>query len=110
MTRPNILINTSSGYLPICEEEIICLKAQGSYTMIFTQSGDEFMISKKLKQVENVLNPTLFFRIHHSHVINLSFIKVIKNGNINLAVMENDIILEISKRKKAEFFALFKRL
>ncbi len=107
---PNVLISTKNGLECLRERDIIYAKAMGSYTTLYLADGKQYTSSKKLKEVENALASNYFFRIHHSHLINLHHIKVIRNQQINLVLLSDGTELEISKRKKGAFFAIFKRL
>lgn len=84
--------------------DIVAIQAQGSYCTIFTQ-GDikELIISKNLKQVENILDENdRFFRSHRSWVVNMdkliSYSK--QNGTITL---ESSIIAKLSEYKLEAF-------
>ena len=59
-------------------------------------------VSKTLKEIENVLSPSLFCRVHNSHLVNINFIKKFIKGDINLVVMHDDAEVEVSRRKKDE--------
>ncbi len=107
---PNVLISTKDGLKCLWPQEIIYAKAMGSYTTIYLVNGKQYTSSKKLKEVENALASPNFFRIHHSHFINLYHLEVIRNQQTNLVLLSDGTELEISKRKKGAFFAIFNRL
>jgi len=107
---PNVLILTKNGQACIWEKDILYAKAMGSYTKLYLVSGKQYMSSKKLKEVEKVLSSPLFFRIHHSHLINLYHLKTIRNQQSNLVLLTDGTELEISKRKRGAFYAIFSRL
>lgn len=84
--------------------DIVAIQAQGAYCTIFIQ-GDvkELIISKNLKQVENMLDENeRFFRSHRSWVVNMdkliSYSK--QNGTITL---ENSIVAKLSEYKLEAF-------
>jgi len=110
MKRPAISISTQSGVQFIREEQILFCKAQGNYTSIHLSDGKKFMSSKKLKAIEELLNPNNFFRIHHGHLINLFHLVSYENGDKQHVLMSNGHKLELSKRKKTAFLSLFPRL
>jgi len=44
-----------------------------------------------------------FFRVHHSHLINLSFVKRYIKGDGGFVIMKDKSKVEISRRRKNEF-------
>jgi two-component system LytT family response regulator len=61
--------------------------------------------SKPLGDFEILLLNHKFFRIHHSHLINLNRIKEFQRNNGGYVIMDNNKQLEVSRRKHSEFLA-----
>lgn len=64
----------------IRRNEIVYLEASGKYTYIHTIDGSKTITSKNIGQYEEVLKPN-FFRVHHSFVINIDFVKSLDKTN-----------------------------
>jgi len=47
------------------------------------------------------------FRIHHSHLVNLKYIKRYIRGDGRQVVMQNGDIIDVARRKKEELLKLF---
>jgi len=109
MSYPQIIINTRKGVRFVKEMDIVACKADGNYTTLLLQDGKRHIISKKLKDIEEKLSK-VFFRIHHSHMVNLQHLVSMKNGNDLKVILSEGSELEVSKRRKGEFLTLFKRL
>jgi two-component system LytT family response regulator len=60
-----------------------------------------------LKEYEELLAEHEFFRIHNSFVINLNSIKKYVRGDGGYVVMNNDVTLDVSKRRKEAFLERF---
>jgi two-component system, LytTR family, response regulator len=88
---------------------IIHLEAEGSYTRVFLKGKKPEMVSKSLKEFEDILPQSNFCRIHHSHIINLQFVKKYYNGRGGYVELENGTKVEVAARKKESFFEKFKR-
>ena len=69
-----IAVPTLSGYEIIKSEDIIHLEADESYTRIFLVDGKKCVSSMTIARYEKVLDPNTFFRVHKSHIINISSI------------------------------------
>jgi two-component system LytT family response regulator len=88
--------------------EIIRCESDGHYTRIFTREGKQYMVSNPLKEYEEILEEHGFFRIHKSHMVNLSYIDNFdKEGYVNL---KDDTSLPVARRKKNELLEKFSML
>ncbi|MCW5913661.1 MAG: LytTR family transcriptional regulator [Chitinophagaceae bacterium] len=50
----------------------------------------------------------IFVRIHNSHIINKDYIEKYIRGEGGQVILEGGIMLDISKRKKAEFLRIIR--
>jgi two-component system LytT family response regulator len=83
--------------------DILYCEASSNYTLIFTFDGKKHVVSRTLKEYEDMLSEHNFFRIHNSYLINLNAIKKYVRGEGGYVVMANDQSLDVSKRKKEAF-------
>ena len=96
-------VPTQDGLLFIDIPEIIFCKADDNYTEIILMGGKKIVVSKTLKDVEEMLEGYSFFRIHQSYLINLKFIQRYVKGDGGYVVMNDGTKLDVSRRKKEEF-------
>jgi two-component system LytT family response regulator len=61
------------------------------------------VVSKTLKEFETLLTPYRFFRVHHSHLVNLRYIKSYQRGQGGSVTLTDDAVVEVSTRRKDEF-------
>jgi two-component system, LytTR family, response regulator len=102
-TYSRIAIPTLEGLRFIKVEDIIYLEASGNYTHIFTTEKKKYIVSRTLKDFEDMLPAEIFLRIHNSSIINKNFAEKYIRGEGGQVVLSNGATLEISKRKKSEF-------
>ena len=69
------LINTVEDTKVIRFDEVVCCVAESNYTKIHLSDGSKVLASKTLKDFETILYQPHFFRIHHSYLINLNYIR-----------------------------------
>lgn len=100
-----LALPTSDGLIFVKIEDIIYCEASSNYTQIFTADGKKHVISRTLKEYEDLLTDHNFFRIHNSHLINLGAIKKYVRGEGGYVIMINDVSLDVSKRKKEAFLS-----
>lgn len=82
---------------------ILYCEASSNYTQIFLNDGKKYVVSRTLKEYEELLAEHEFFRIHNSFVINLNAIKKYVRGDGGYVIMNNDVTLDVSKRRKEAF-------
>lgn len=103
-----ITLSTSEGLVFIPVKEIIRCEAQGAYTDFHLKTGKKIMVSKNLKEYENLLSDAGFFRIHNSHLVNLGEIERFIKSDGGYAVMKDGAKVAVSQNKKEEFLELMK--
>lgn len=90
----------SDGIVLIKQLNIIRLEASGSYCKIHLKDGTKHLASKNLKYFESVLDPTLFFRCHNSHIINLNEVSKFVNADGLFVLLSDNSSAEISRKNK----------
>lgn len=100
-----IMLNTNDGAIFVQVKDIIKLESESNYTILYLENNKKIIASKTLSVFEEMLEPLNFLRVHRSFVINLTKIKNIENdANNYFAKMTDNSKVEISRRKKKEFF------
>jgi two-component system LytT family response regulator len=80
--------------------KVIYAQAEGSYTHVFLNDKRKLVISKTLSDIEEMLPPELFHRIHHSTLVNLSHVTHLFKSDGGYIVLDNGEKLAVSKSKK----------
>jgi two-component system, LytTR family, response regulator len=101
-----IAVPTMQGLLFFDITTIIHLEAQSNYTILYFTDHPKLTASKTLKEFEELLPEETFFRTHHSHIINLNFIKRYIKGDGGQIEMQNGNYVDVARRKKEEFMKL----
>jgi len=102
-----IAVPTADGFEFILIEDIVRCEAQGAYTRIFTRDSKKILISRPLKDYESLLPDNIFLRIHHSHLVNLNYIKKYNRGRGGYIEMDDGTTLEVATRRRDEFLSRF---
>lgn len=100
---------TNDGLMFTNIDNIIRCEASGSYTIIHLQDKQKFIVSKSLKEYEDLLPEDIFCRIHHSHIVNLAFVKKYFKGRGGYIEMTDNTIIEVATRKRDEFLSKFEQ-
>lgn len=108
MTLKKLALPTMDGLIFLKTQDIIRLEASGSYSIIHVVNKQPIIVTKPLGSFEELLQENLFCRIHHSHIINLDYIKKYNKGRGGTVEMEDGVNIEVSVRKKDFFLEKFK--
>ncbi len=103
-----IALPVSDGLLFVAVEELLYLKADGSYTEIYMVGANKILVSKNLKEFEGLLSNSLFFKAHRSYIINLSRVKQWVRGDGGYLIMENGDEVSLSKERREDFIKSIK--
>ena len=102
-----ITLPTESGYIFVSIDDIIRCQAESNYTTFYFKNGKSVLISHTLKDYEELLQDNKFFRVHNSHLINMSYVVKYLKGKTPRVVMSDGTEIEVSIRKKDEFLKYF---
>ena len=86
--------------------DIVACEANSNYTNVYLIEGRKRVISKTLKDFEEMLIQFDFFRPHNSHLINLGRVREFIRGDGGYIVMENKMKIPVSKNRKEELMQL----
>lgn len=98
-----LALPTLDGFLYIPVEHICRIEANGSYSDVYLDNGEKHIVSRNLRWYEELLDPSVFFRAHKSHLLNLKRVKKYSRAEGGQVEMEDGSIVEISRRKKDDF-------
>ncbi|MBI1781281.1 MAG: response regulator transcription factor [Sphingobacteriales bacterium] len=108
-TLQKIGLPTNDGLVFTNIEDIVRCEASGSYTIIYLHDKQKFIVSKSLKEYEDLLPEDNFCRIHHSHIVNLAYVKKYFKGRGGYIEMNDNTTIEVATRKRDEFLAKFEQ-
>jgi two-component system, LytTR family, response regulator len=103
-------ISALDGIYFVNIRDILRFEAEDNYTHIFLQSGERITASKTIKAYEDMLTPFNFYRVHKRHVINLNYMRKFVKGDGGYLIMDDDIRIEVSRRRRPAFMEQMRRL
>lgn len=87
---------------------IVSLQSDSNYTILHLKDMHKQVISKTLKDFEDILNPAQFARIHKSTIVNLDYIKEYTTSDGGLVKMKDGSQWSISRRQLDAFLEKMK--
>ena len=84
-------------------DEIVSLQADSNYTIIHMKDMQKLVVSKTLKDFEELLDDNQFVRVHKSYIVNLRYIKEYSTFDGGIVKMADGNQWSISRRQ-LDFF------
>lgn len=102
-----LALPTQEGLQVIAVDGILYCMASSNYTTIVLRDNQKIVVSRTLKEVEEMLEDYPFLRVHHSCLVNLHEIKKYTRGEGGSLLMSDGMEVDVSRSKKE---ALLKKL
>jgi two-component system LytT family response regulator len=90
--------------------DIIYCQSDNSYTTFFLSNGDEIVVSRSMKEYEDILSEYSFFRPHTSYLVNLNYVKKLDKSDGGFLILKNGREIPVSVRKKAGLIQVLENL
>jgi len=101
-----IPLPTQDGILFVDAGTIVHCESSSNYCRIYFTNNTRLLIAKTLKEVEELLKDFRFYRVHHSHLINMQHIVRYVKADGGYIQMSDGSTVTISRQKKDEFIGL----
>lgn len=84
----------------VAVNEIVRCQGESNYTHIFLANGKKILVSRTLKEYEELLSEYNFLRVHQSHLVNVTEVKTYVKRDGGYIVMSDGAEVSVSKQKK----------
>jgi len=105
-----IVLKTSESIHLVNINDIIRCEADNNYSTFYLVGGEKILISKGLKEFEELLTSQGFFRVHQSHLINLNFILRFDKRDGGFVILSDKSNIPVSQRKRQKLMEFFEGL
>ncbi len=105
-----IILRTTESIHLLDVGNIICCDSDSSYTTVHTVEGEKIIVSKTLKEYEEMLTECGFYRVHKSYLINLLHIKRFDRQDGGYIILTNDLKIPVASRKREEMLGLLEKM
>ena len=95
-----IVLKTTENIYIIYLKDVVRCQSEKNYTYFYFTDRERIIVSKTLKEFEEILTEFGFMRIHRSHLINLKFIDRFEKADGGYLIMTEGSKVEVSHRKK----------
>lgn len=106
-SNSKIAIPCSEGLIFVETDKISRIEADSNYTHLILNDGSKITACKTLKDIETMLDPEIFFRVHNTHLVNLKKIEKYLKGDGGFVVLTDGALVPVSRAQKLSFLARF---
>jgi two-component system LytT family response regulator len=100
-----LLVNVGTKYFFINTADIIFISAEEKYIMIHAEKG-KYLLRETMNNIESSLEPSKFYRVHRSFIVNIEWIKEMQpwsHGDF-VIILKNGEKIQMSRRYKERLF------
>jgi len=98
-----LAIPTSDGMEYLNPKEIMRIEADRSYSWLYLTGNRKILVSKHLKEFQDLLSDRYFFRPHNSFLINLKFVHKFVRKEGGYIEMQDGAQIPVSRNRKELF-------
>lgn len=95
-----IALPTMQGLEFVPVDSIIHCSSSNNYTEFFLADKKKLLVSRTLKEAEDMLTDHAFLRVHHSHIVNLNAITRYVKGEGGYLIMADGSTVDVSRSRK----------
>jgi len=98
-----LAIPTADGMEYLNPKEIIRIEADRSYSWFYLTNNRKILVSRHLKEFQDLLSDRSFFRSHNSHLINLKYVRKFIRKEGGYIEMQDGAQIPVSRNRKDLF-------
>lgn len=108
--RKRLVLKTHDSVHVIDLDNIVRCESDRNYTSFYLNEGKSILVSRTLKEYENILCDHQFFRVQQSHLINLKYVDRYDKKDGGSVVMKDGSEVPLSPAKKDAFFRILEQI
>lgn len=103
-----ITLPSAQGYKLVDIDDIVHIEADSNYSVFNLVNLDKIIVSKVLKDYEEILPENKFVRVHKSSIVNLQYVKQYNSKNGLQVLLSNGETINVSRRRASDFYEKIK--
>lgn len=107
--KKKIVLKTMERIYSVDINDIIRFESDGGYTKVYLVDGKRIMVSRTMKEFDDLLLDVGFLRVHHSHLVNMNHLFCFEKVEGHV-IMKDESIVPVSNRKKDQLLELLNML
>jgi two-component system LytT family response regulator len=103
LSQQKMAVPTMSGLSFILLKDVLRFEAKANCTIIYLSNGERIVTTRSIKEYENLLPDSIFYRVHNSHIINLNKVQKYQKGRGGYLFLEDGSSVEVAFRRREDF-------
>lgn len=104
---PRLILPDLTGFFVVELHTIVRCEGERNYTRFHFADQNSALVTRTLKEYDDLLSGNGFFRIHQSHLVNLSYVKRYIRGKGGEVEMSDKAVLPLARHRKDDFLSHF---
>jgi len=109
-THTRLALHTLEKIHVVHIQEILRCESSTNYTIYYFSDTRQLLVTKTLKEYDNLLSGHNFIRVHQSHLVNADYIKEFVKGDGGYLVMKDGAEVPVSSRKRSMVMQMLSEL
>jgi two-component system LytT family response regulator len=105
-----IVLRTSEALHIVDVLDIMYCRSDNSYTTFYLSSNEKIVVSKSLREYDDLLKGYSFIRPHQSYLVNLNHVKKVDKSDGGFIIMKNAAEIPVSIRQKKHLINMLENL
>ncbi|MBN1927194.1 MAG: response regulator transcription factor [Prolixibacteraceae bacterium] len=105
-----IVLKTAEAINIVDISDIVYCKSDSNYTTFHFINGEKIMISRGMKEYEELLSDYGFFRPHHSYLVNIQHISKLDKSDGGFLILKEGSEIPVSSRRKKNLIQILESL
>lgn len=105
----DVIVYYPYGYRIVKESDILLIQGDNNRTLVHLRNGEVIKSTMKMKDFELTLDPSSFFRVHKSYIVNLSHVREYFVNGANYLSLTNKLKVDISRKYLDDFHIAMKK-
>ncbi len=106
-TPQKIALPHAHGLVFVDTSQIIYCEADSNYTRFYLENGEQYLISKTLGTVQEVLENRNFVRVHRQFMVNIIHIQKLMKGEGTYLLLTNGVSIPVARQQKERLMEHF---
>ncbi len=108
--KKKIVLRTQESIYLVDLQDITYFESDRCYTVVHRLSGEQVLVSKNLREFDDMLSDSGFYRVHRSYLVNLLHIARFDKYEGGYIVLSGGQNIPVASRKREELMELFEKL
>ena len=96
-----LALNSQEKIKVVDLKEVVRCESTGSYTLFWMADGEQILVTRTLKEYDQMLSDAGFLRVHQSHLINLAYVREFIKTDGGYLVLKDKKEIPVSSRKRS---------